>query len=477
MFSPKPRERQLTFGSYGHTLNHRQAISPDGEWAVYDTRNDDTHISRTNAIEMVHLESGEIVRLYQTANQSEFGPGVGAASFHPNKPLVAFIHGLENCTREKPYSAARRFGAIVDVNLPGQFFHAEARTVPSEGGVWTRPFGALSGGTHAHSWSSDGLLSFTYNDLWLEYRSRQDIPFRNPRTVGFMVPSRKVPGTFFSPGFFSPFFSPFFSSSPPFWLGDSGRVGSAHPTDCSYRANGMDAGCFSGSFGAFLAASLCENARVGSDEIEAAVEECWVGEKSNALAFLGAVRGESGELENEIFVCELPNANDWTVIAAKAVSKTAMEASDLLKPVEGCVQRRLSRTSHRKFPGIQGPRCWLVSSSDGRFVFAPMRDERGVAQLCRIAVTDGQIEQITELEHPLAGQISLNPSGTLCSFICDQRICLVDVSSGRTQWLTERSDHLLAGAIHFAGENRFVFNRFVGAERERWLQVFVEEMG
>jgi len=527
MISPKLRERQLTFGNYGHTLNHRQAISPDGLWAVYDTRNEDSQISRTGAIEMVHLGNGEIVRLYQTANQSEFGPGVGAASFHPKKPLVAFIHGLQNCTREKSYSAARRFGAIVDVNFPGKFFHTEARSVLSEGSVWTRPFGALSGGTHAHSWSPDGWLSFTYNDAWLERGSPQDSSMRNQRTVGFMVPGvmmlgnypsshplfrvgdpvsdgadtadgrkvqctvlpngqvpgrqvpgRQVPGTLSaSPGTLSasseatlPFlvdrqqvpgtYLPFSGADPPFLVDILGE----------------DAECFSGSFGAFLAASICTDARNGSDEIEAAVEECWVGRGNNALAFLGAARGKSGEQVNEIFVCDLPIANLWNETPARVGSLAAIEASDLLKPLAGCVQRRLTHTMNRTFPGVQGPRCWLVSSSDGKFLFAPMRDERGVAQLCRIDVRDGQIEQITDLEHPLAGQISVNPNGTHCSFICDQRICLVDVGSGRTQRLTEQSDHPLLGAIHFAGENRFVFNRYVGAERERWLQVFVGEM-
>ncbi len=434
------RERQLTFGCYGHTLNHRQAISPDGKWAVYDTRNDDTHIARTDAIEMVHLDSGEITRLYQTANQTEFGPGVGVASFHPNKPLVAFIHGLENCSRERPYSVARRFGAIVDINEPGKFSHAEARSVLSEDGVGVRPFGALSGGTHAHSWSMDGWLSFTYNDAWLERSPPSDGAFRNQRSVGFMVPNMSV------------------------------RVDDQGSDVC-------DPESFSGSYSAFLASSLCKEARNGSDDIEAAVEECWVGANRRAVAFLGAVRAESGDLVTEIFVCDLPSGNQWNEIAKRVGSATAIEASKLLEPVAGCIQRRLTRTTDRTFPGVQGPRCWLVSTSDGKFLFAPMRDERGVAQLCRFNGLIGQIEQITELEQSLEGQVSIDPGGTACSFICDQRICLVDVRSGRIRWLTDRSDNSLVGAIHFAGENRFVFNRYVGSDRERWLQVFIGEMG
>jgi hypothetical protein len=104
-----------------------------------------------------------------------------------------------------------------------------------------------------------------------------------------------------------------------------------------------------------------------------------------------------------------------------------------------------------------------------------MRDELGIAQLCRINISEGQIEQVTELEHPLAGQISLNPSGTLCSFICNQRICLVDLPTGQVHWLTEPTEHPLIGAIHFVDENHFIFNRYVGKDREGWLQVFSGE--
>jgi hypothetical protein len=298
----------------------------------------------------------------------------------------------------------------------------------------------LSGGTHAHSWSKEGWLSFTYNDAWLERKSPANGPFRNQRSVGFMVPNMPV------------------------CVDDRG-------VDVS------DPESFSGAYCAFLAASLCVEARNGSDDIEAAVEECWVGTNRHALAFLGAIRDDSGDLVNEIFVCDLPGENQWNEIAKRVGSATAVDASKLLEPVIGCIQRRLTHTTHRAFPGVQGPRCWLVSSADGKFLFAPMRDDRGIVQLCRINVLDGLIEQITNLEQSLEGQISLDPSGTLCSFICDQRICLVDLRSGYVHWLTDRSAASLVGAIHFAGENRFVFNRYMGTDRERWLQVFICEIG
>ncbi|MBT1712553.1 DUF3748 domain-containing protein, partial [Fulvivirgaceae bacterium PWU5] len=59
-------EQQLTSGKYGHTLNATQVFSPDDQWVVYDTRNDDTHIGRTDGIEMVNVTTGKVVRLYTT---------------------------------------------------------------------------------------------------------------------------------------------------------------------------------------------------------------------------------------------------------------------------------------------------------------------------------------------------------------------------------------------------------------------------
>lgn len=434
------REKQLTFGNYGHMLNRRQAISPDGQWAVYDTRNDDTHIPRTDSIEMVHLDSGEIVRLYRTPTSSLDGPGVGAAAFHPVEDRVVFIHGLESCSNQNPYSAARRFGAIVRVDSPGTFLHAEARMKHNDDGSRLRADGVLSGGTHAHSWSHDGWLSFTYNDAWFERTARTDNRIRDLRTVGFMSP---------------------------------GRVAIDNP----------DGESFSGSMKAFLAAKVCDRARNGSDEIEQALEECWIGRNgylnekgvriSKALAFQGAIRNDTGEIVHEIFVCDLPldeSSNDGTA------PSTLVKPSELLEPAVGCVQRRLTRSLSQKFPGVQGVRNWLVASADGQYLYSPMRDNKGIAQVNRIATVGGNIDQITDWEHSLEGQISLNSQGTVCATVCDQRVCLTHLVTGKRVWLTDKMEHTLSGAVHFVGEHRVVFNRFVGDKSSGHMQVFVCEM-
>ena len=439
------RERQITFGNYGHTLNHRQVISPDGQWAAYDTRNEDSHIARTNAIELVRIDSGETVRLYQTRTQSHFGPGVGAVSFHPHEPRVVFIHGLESNSIENPYSAARRFGALIDVQNTNACVHAEARTLHDSQGhrlaeTANRLKGALSGGTHAHSWNHDGWLSFTYNDAWLERQSQIDKSVRDIRTVGFMVPDMPIA----------------IESQPGIQAGEE----------------------FGGIYAAFLAAAVTPAAVRDSDEIEYAVEECWIGTDA-AIAFLGGVRDLRGMLFSEIYFCKLPSSSELRSSLLQCVigqfDGSGSNASGLFKPIDNCEQRRLTHTSERKFPGVQGPRNWLVSSPSGKTLYAPMKDDRGVVQLFGVDVTTGSIEQITDLEFSIEGQITLNAAGTICGFVCQQRIVLVIISTGETRWLSHASEHRIVGAIHFADPGRLLFNRRVGIGADGWVQIFIGE--
>ena len=150
-------ETQLTNDSYGHLLNSTQVFSPDDEWIVYDTRNDDGGIGVTGSIEMVNVKTGKVQALYRTEHQTEYGPGVGAATFSPVDPTVLFIHGIRNADKERPYGFTRRTGVAIRTDHPFKPIFMDARNI-------VPPFtpGALRGGSHAHSWSGDGKwISFT----------------------------------------------------------------------------------------------------------------------------------------------------------------------------------------------------------------------------------------------------------------------------------------------------------------------------
>lgn len=436
------RLRQLTFGNYGHMLNRRQSISPDGKWVVYDTRNEDSHIARTHAIEMVKMDTGDIAPLYRTRNPTAYGPGVGAAAFHPSAQKIIFIHGLESCSATNPYSSARRFGAIVDVAAPWEYCHAESRIVLQDAATDMPGYGILSGGTHAHSWSTDGWISFTYNDAYLEGRARIDNKVRDLRTVGFMLQGIGL-------------------------AGDTLKTGQEN---------------FIGTYAAFLAVEVKANARHGSDDVEQSVEECWIGtdgytdatgkDHEHAIAFQGAVRDEQGNLHHEIFICDLPNLVELRKIGGV---EPARRREGILASVPGCSQRRLTHTLHRKYPGIQGPRNWLVSSPDGEHVYFPMRDDADIVQLHRVATKGGALEQVSSLPHSIEGQISMNAHGTACAFLSDQRVCLVNLETGEHAWLTGTTEQKLFGAVQFVEEDRWVLNAYVGNPPDHFAQIFVCE--
>jgi len=179
---------QITHNAGGHTINNTQCFSPDDQWIVYDTRNNDSTIGSTGSISMVNTRSAEIKELYHTQNQTSYGPGVGAATFCPVRNRVLFIHGFRNANENKPYGFTRRTGIALDIADPYHPVFMDARNI-------IPPFtpGALRGGTHAHTWSGDGQwLSFTYNDYIIEQLGKTHPSVKDLRTVGVMVPGHPV---------------------------------------------------------------------------------------------------------------------------------------------------------------------------------------------------------------------------------------------------------------------------------------------
>jgi len=173
---------QITHDAGGHTINNTQCFSPDDQWIVYDTRNNDSQISATGFISMVNTHTAEGKELYHTQNQTSYGPGVGAATFSPTRNRVLFIHGIRNSNNNNPYGFTRRTGVAIDIADPFHPIFMDARNIIS-------PFtpGALRGGTHAHTWSGDGeWISFTYNDFIIEQASKKDSSLGDLRVVAVM---------------------------------------------------------------------------------------------------------------------------------------------------------------------------------------------------------------------------------------------------------------------------------------------------
>ena len=430
------QEVQLTSGSYGHMLNATQVFSPDDQWLVYDTRNDQTHISRTCCIEKVHIQTGEVVKLYASPGQTTYGPGVGAVAYHPVENKVIFIHGLLNCNEKNPYGFTRRFGAILAEGAGGHIDHAEARTVASP-----LVAGALRGGTHAHSWSGDGeWISFTYNDALME-KVEQETQGRmkDLRTIGVMT--------------------------------SVGKVDVKNETPES----------FSGLYFSVVAATVTESPQPGSDEIEKALDECWVGtngyvkmdgsRQKRAIAFQGQVRNRDGSPMSEIFISDIPE--DITM----SLDAKPLEGTSTTRPAvpRGLLQRRVTFTADRKFPGVQGPRFWVRSSPDGGWLYFLMKDDEGIVQVYEVSSHGSDIRQVTRLSQSVQAQFNVSPDGRTLALIADNSIWISDIRTGESTRLTTKTSDEDAPVLAVSwnrGGDTLVYNRYVGAGTDRYLQIF-----
>ncbi|WP_229738652.1 DUF3748 domain-containing protein [Parapedobacter pyrenivorans] len=425
-------ERQLTTGPKGHTIHHTQVFSRDGQWIVYDTRNDDTQIGSTGTIEMVNVKTAEVRELYRTPNQTRYGPGVGAATFSPILDRVLFIHGVRNADAFRPYGMTRRTGVAIDVSRPGQPIFMDARDV-------SFPFtqGALRGGTHAHSWSADGTwISFTYNDYVMEQLAGTDSSVSDLRMVGVMVP------------------------------------GNVLVDDDAMLENN------NGSYFSVVVTKVTENPTPGSDEIDRAFDECWIGvdgyikpdgsKQSKAIAFQGNVRDKTGQMVTEIFVADLPQ--DLT----QGVSGQPLEGTATTRPAvpAGVEQRRITYSDG----GVEGPRHWLRTTPDGTLVIYLATDDGGVIQLFGISPNGGQPRQLSYNPFPVQGPFNLHPSGQWVAYPADNSLFVTHLSTGESRRITRRFDDAdkPVGAPNWSPDGTsLVFNRYMEHKDGRFLQLFV----
>jgi WD40 repeat protein len=386
-------EIQLTSDPSGHFLNQRQAFSPDDLSLVFDGRNDETKIGENAYVKMIDVNTKAIRIIYELDNQTAFGPGVGAVSFHPLKNQVVFIHGLKNAWEAQPYGFTRRFAMQVDLDVAKNTRPLEARDVQA-------PFtaGALRGGSHAYSYSSDGQwLSFTYNDAILEQESMNNPEVVDLRTVGVFLVGEKV------------------------------------------SINGKaDESNFDGTSFAILLAEVKANPQPGSDEISKAYEEGWVGNtgykssdgkvQKHALAFLGDVITSTGEKVTEVFISDIPDDLPGLIRSVNAGSRTTLPSIP-----KGVKQRRLTFTSTNKNPGVQGPRQWLRSSPDGSEIYFYQTDDAGIVQIYSVSPNGGVIKAITANDFSAETAFSLSHDGKYLAYGAKEAIYVTSVADGKTQ--------------------------------------------
>lgn len=437
--SQQVQEVQLTDEPFGHMLNQRQAFSPDDQLLAFDHRNDDSKIGENSSIGLVNVETKEVNKVYQLTNQTNFGPGVGAVSFHPLKKEMVFIHGLKNASEIQPYTFTRRFAMQLNLDRPELSGPIESRDVEE-------PFtkGALRGGSHAYSYSADGqMISFTYNDEILEQESGLNPEVHDLRTVGV------------------------------FLLGDEVSIQRGQ-TDENFVGNSV----------AILMAEVKVNPRLGSDEISKAYEECWVGEngykkldgsqQKRALAYLGDVLSAEGEKLTEVFIAELPEDHLSLISTVSSGSRTALPSIP-----DGIVNKRLTFTASDSYPGVQGPRQWLRSSANGMQLYFYKKDNAGIVQIYAVSPTDGAIRAITNNEFSPDTSFALSADGKYLAYGSKEAIYVTSVHDGKTKLLLaapENTSNQLSNINWSNSSYTLAYNRNVKLGEEAFFQIFILDL-
>jgi len=426
---------QITHDAGGHTINNTQCFSPDDQWIVYDTRNNDSQNSATGFISMVNTHTAEVKELYHTQNQTSYGPGVGAATFSPTRNRVLFIHGIRNSNNNNPYGFTRRTGVAIDIADPFHPIFMDARNIIS-------PFtpGALRGGTHAHTWSGDGeWISFTYNDYIIEQLGKTDSSMKDLRTVGVMVPGHAV------------------------------KV----PINAAGENN-------DGEMFAVVVAKVTDNPRPGSNEISKAFDEGWVGTKGyqksdgswqrRAIAFQGEIKNIDGTNKTEVFVLDMPD--DLT----KATPGFPLEGTDSSRPnvPAGIIQRRLTY-SHN---GILGPRHWLRTTADGKIIAFLSKDNNGIIQVFGVSPNDGQITQLTFNAHSVQGPFNFSPDGKQLAYLSENSVYVTDINTGKSRQITPTypEEERPAGGVAWSNNGGMIaFNKYAMDDKTHkyFLQIFL----
>ncbi len=429
-------ENQITTEEYGHFLNLTQSFAPDDQWIIYDTRNADPDIGRTGRIERINPKSKEVDTVYQSVGQSEYGPGVGAAAYSTVDDRVIFIHGLPNADKERPYGISRRTGTGVHFDQPDQLIHYDARDISSP-----YTLGALRGGSHAHSWSGDGSwISFTYNDEVMADLALTDTSVKNLRMVGVMAP----------------------------W-------GAVKVPDDDQEENN------NGTMFSMIVSRVTESPRPGSDEISKAYEDGWIGQNGyvdasgkhhpKAVAFLGDVRDSEGQVVTEVFVVDLPEEKP------DLSEEEQLKGNDHSRPMPPSMvqQRRVTFTSERKYPGVQGPRQWMKSSPDGAVLYFMMKDDHGLIQLYSVPTAGGEVRHITSNDFSMETAFDIDPSGKFAAYGSDEKIYLTTLESGDTKCVTPQVAKNYAGlrAIQWSHSGKYLtYNRKVQDHDSSYFQIF-----
>lgn len=434
-------EEQLTFGSQNHDLDNNDNFAPDDSWLAFDTRVDAGAIISNAVIGKVNLADGVVSEIYREPSPKPWGPGVGAANVNPVDGSVSFIRGLSSAIVDRSYDLCRRGGACSRLTESNASIWIDSRDV-------IPPFtpGALRGGTHRHEWSNDGQwIGFTYNDAILAEMEERTGRKLDLRTVG---------------------------------------VATAIKNDQPLVPEGKEN--HQGEWFSVVAVRVVPEPQPGSDEISRAFEDGWVGDsgyrksdgswQKRARAFLGNIRTKGGQEHTEVFIVDLPDQID--VPSEEGPLEGTIDT--MPSPPFGTVQRRLTFTEDRAFPGVSlVPRHWVRSSRDGEWIVFLAKDDDGIVQANIVSPRGGPIRQVTRQATPIQSSVRWSPDGRRVLYVCGNAVTVCDalpdsVSFGQSNTLTSPTREVPESPVWSRNGKTIAFNRQVVATDGVWYkQIFL----
>lgn len=402
--------KQVTFAPRNHQLTNTRTWTPDSQWLVFDVRPSGASFTG-ETIERVNVNSGTVETVYHATQ----GARVGVVTVHPTQERYVFIHGPEQPDAQWQYDFHHRRGVVA---FQGAVENLDAMDI-------TAPYtpGALRGGSHVHVYSPNGqFVSFTYNDHVLHERD----PALDLRNVGVAAPYGPVT--------------------------PQGK----HPRE------------YSGSHWCVLVSRTTPTPVPGSDEINRAYEEGWVG--NHALAFIGDTLAENGDKVPELFIVDLPQDEaGWKQPGGGPLAGTA---TTMPAPPAGVSQRRLTFTHHRRYPGLVNvPRHWVRANPQATAIAFLMCDDAGVVQLWLISPQGGEPRQLTYHASGIQSAFNWHPSGEWLGFVLEDRIACCHASTGDITFLTKVHAHApSADAIVFSPDGKQIaWMEEVDGYRQLWV--------
>jgi len=429
-------ERQVTNDvDINHELDNNDNFSPDDRFLVFDTRTAVGGIGTARRIAKVEIGTGRITTLYETSQPGRYGPGVGAASYSHRRDEVVAIHGPFHPTgSENQYEQFRRVGVLVSGDGSRSFRRADARDTIAPYSV-----GALRGGTHRHEFSGDGKwIGFTYNDA---------VVIAHGRSIGKDLDLRTI-----------------------------GVTHLGHPQSVPATRQ------FSGEADGFsvLVVTVVPNPRPGSDEISRAAQDSWIGRngylradgrRQMGRAFIGTTRDKEGRELDELFVVDIPD--DITVPGP--LGPLEGTDSEFPMPPAGTVQRRLTDSSQRRFPGCKGI---VRASHDGKQIAFLMQDDQADWQVFLISPWGGEPQQATFVKGGMDEGVRWHPSGKAIVSPSGTKIVVTTMEPGgefgESQVMSDRAPAPFALVWSHDGKS-IAYNRRIRIGEHETTQIFVAD--